>query len=71
MHDSFLKKMVEAQALTPKPAKLKLLKIQREFAGNPSEAVIEEEVIPYLEKSLERVKALINNIRQKEPLLKL
>ena len=69
MHNSFLKKMVEVQALTPQPAKLKLLKIQREFAGNPSEAVIEEEVIPYLEKSLERVKDLINDIRQKEPLL--
>ena len=71
MHNSFLKKMVEVQALTPKPAKLKLLKIQREFASNPSEAVIEEEVIPYLEKSLERVKAMINDIRQKEPLLQL
>jgi hypothetical protein len=63
-----LKKIVEVHAFTPKPAKMKFLRIQREFAGNPFEAVIEE-VIQYLEKSLERVKAMINDIRQKEPLL--
>ena len=68
VHSSFLKRVEEVDDFTPKPAKLRLLKIQREFADNPFE-VIEEEVIPYLEKSLKMVKDLTNDIRRKEPLL--
>jgi hypothetical protein len=68
MHRSFLKLMTFIDINIPNQGKLKFLKFQRDYAVDQDE-VIEEEVIPYLEKSLERVKAMINDIKQKEPLL--
>lgn len=69
MHRTFLKKIVAIQDLSAKPAQMRFLKVQKEVEGNPFEEVMQEEIIPYLEKSLENVRKIIIGIRKSEPLL--
>lgn len=62
-HGTFLQKVVS------RPGDLRLLKIQRQEDGQ-SERVMDMEVIPYLEKSLQQVRELVSSIRGSEPLLR-
>jgi len=69
MHRTFLKKVVIANDLRPKPDQMKFLKIQNDFEGNPIEHVMQEDVISYLESSLQKTNSMIENIRKGEPAL--
>lgn len=72
VHRSFLKKVVSLYDFTsPKPEKVRFLNVQRELqeSNNPSDHVMDVEVIPYLEKGLQQVRELIFSIRSSEPLL--
>jgi hypothetical protein len=69
-HMTFLKKVDSAQDSFPsKPAQMRLMKSQSDMEGNPSEYVMAEEVIPYLDKSLHQVSSMIDTIRKKSSLL--
>src|SRR5437867_7508877 len=69
MYHTFLKKTIIVHDFPGKPAQIKFLKLQRDTEGNPVEQEMQQEVIPYLEKSLEQVSAMINSIRKNSPLL--
>jgi len=68
-HSTFLRKVIIVHDFPPKPGQIRLLKVQKDIQGNPFEQVMQEEVIPYLEKSLEQVRFLIDNIRKASPSL--
>jgi hypothetical protein len=71
IHRTFLKKVISVHDFPPKPGQVRFLNVQREFeeGNNPFDHVIDMEVIPYLEKSLQQVTELIFSIRASEPLL--
>lgn len=69
VHQTFLKKVTAVHAFSSKPGEVRLLKIQREIEGNPFDHVMDMEVIPYFEKSLQQVRELVSSIRGSEPLL--
>lgn len=70
VHKTFLKKITTIHAFSDKPSEVRFMKIQREIEGNnPFDHVIDMEVIPYLEKSLQQVRAIVFSIRAREPLL--
>src|SRR5919108_2331947 len=70
VHRTFLKKAISVHDFPPKPGQVRFLNVQREFEeGNPFDHVMDMEVIPYLEKSLQQVRELIFSIRASEPLL--
>lgn len=69
MHRTFLKKVVTVQDFPAKPAEIRFMKSQGDIEGNPIEHVMQEEVIPYLDKSLQQVSSMIDAIRKKSPLL--
>ena len=69
MHRTFLRKVIIVHDFPPKPAQIKFLKVQKDIQGNPFEQVMQEEVIPYIEKSLEQVRSLVENIRKSAPQL--
>lgn len=60
-----------AQGFSSKPSEVRFLKVQRDFDGSMIEQVVimNLEVMPYLEKSLQQTRELIYHIRAKEPLL--
>ena len=60
-----------AQGFSSKPSEVRFLKVQRDFDGSMIEQVVimNLEVMPYLEKSLQQTRELIYHIRTKEPLL--
>lgn len=72
VHRSFLKRVISLYDFTsPKPEQVRFLNVQRELeeSNNPFDHVMDMEVIPYLEKSLQQVRELIFSIRSSEPLL--
>ena len=71
MHRTFLKKVISVHDFPPKAGEVRLLKVQREIEGNnnPFDQVMDIEVIPYFEKSLQQIRELISYIRESEPLL--
>ena len=70
VHKTFLKKVAPIHEMAPpKPRKIRLLNVLREFEGNPFGHIMEMEVIQYLEKNLHQVRDLIFSIRSSEPLL--
>jgi hypothetical protein len=69
VHRTFLNKVTSVDDLSPKPLQVRFLSVLREFEGNPSDHVMDMEVIQYLEKSLQQVRELIFSIRASEPLL--
>lgn len=69
VHRTFLKKVIPVHDLPPKPLQVRFLNVLPEFEGNPSDHIMDMEVIPYLEKSLQQVRELIFSIRASEPLL--
>jgi hypothetical protein len=72
VHRSFLKKVVSLYDFTsPKPEQVRFLNVKRELqeSNNPFDHVMDMEVIPYLEKSLQQIRELIFSIRSSEPLL--
>lgn len=69
VHRTFLKRITAVHAFSAKPSELRFVKIQRETEGNPFEHVMDMEVIPYLEKSLQQVREIISSIKVSEPLL--
>jgi hypothetical protein len=69
MHYTFLKKITVVHDFPTKPAQIRFLKLQRDSEGNPVEQEMQQEVIAYLEKSLEQVSTLINSVRKNSPLL--
>jgi hypothetical protein len=70
VHTTFLKKVIPpGPDFPPKPRQVRFLNVLREFEGNPSDHVMDMEVIKYLEKSLQQVRELIFSIRASEPLL--
>jgi hypothetical protein len=72
VHRTFLKKVISVHDdFPPKPGQVRLLNVQREFeeGNNPFDHVMDMEVIPYLEKSLQQVRELIFSIRASELLL--
>lgn len=69
VHRTFLKKVISIHDFPPKPRQVRFLNVLREFEGNPSDNVMDMEVIQYLEKSLQQVRELIFSIRASEPLL--
>ena len=57
VHGTFLKKVISAHDLPPKPRQVRFLNIRRESeGGNPFDRVMDMEVIQYLEKSLQQVR---------------
>ena len=71
MHRTFLKKVIVAHAYSEEPPRIKFLRIQKDIDGNPLEYEMNEEIIPYLESSLEKVSTLIHGIRKNAPLLQI
>lgn len=74
VHRTFLvkKTTIATQGFSSKPSEVRFLKVQRDSDGNMVEQVIMNlEVMPYLEKSLQQTRELIYHIRTKEPLLPL
>ena len=69
VHRTFLKKAISVHDFPPKPGQVRFLNVQRRFEGNPFDHVIDMDVIPYLEKSLQQVRELIFSIKASEPLL--
>ena len=77
VHGTFLVKKttttttMAAQGFSSKPSEVRFLKVQRDFDGSMIEQVVimNLEVMPYLEKSLQQTRELIYHIRAKEPLL--
>ncbi len=69
VHRTSLKKITSVRDFPPKPGELRFLKVQREIGGNQFDQVMDIEVIPYFEKSLQQTRELISNIRGSEPLL--
>jgi hypothetical protein len=69
IHRTFLKKVTTVHAFSSKPGEVRFMKIQWEFEGNPFDQVMDIEVIPYFEKSLQQIRELISSIRESEPLL--
>jgi hypothetical protein len=72
VHRSFLKRVISLYDFTsPKPEQVRFRNVQRELeeSNNPFDHVMDMEVIPYLEKSLQKVRELIFSIRSSEPLL--
>ncbi|MGH9991869.1 MAG: hypothetical protein ACREAZ_04400 [Nitrososphaera sp.] len=69
MHRTFLRKVIIAHDFPPKPGQIKFLKVQKDFGGNPFDQVMQEDVIPYLESSLQKVESMIESIRKSEPML--
>lgn len=69
VHRTFLKKVIPVHDFPPKPLQVRFLNVLPEFEGNPSDHIMDMEVIPYLEKSLQQVRELIFSIRASEPLL--
>jgi hypothetical protein len=70
VHRTFLKKAISVHDFPPKAGQVRFLNVLREFEeGNPFDHVMDMEVIPYLEKSLQQVRELIFSIRASEPLL--
>lgn len=69
VHRTFLKKVIPVRDFPPKPLQVRFLNVLPEFEGNPSDHIMDMEVIPYLEKSLQQVRELIFSIRASEPLL--
>lgn len=67
---TFLKKTTAMKGFSGEHSELRFLKVQRDSEGNTFEqAVLNVEVMPYLEKSLQQIRDLIYHIRTKEPLL--
>ncbi len=70
VHKTFLKKVIHIHDFTPKPLRVHFLNTQGELGqDSPFEAVMDMEIIRYLEKSLNQVRELIFSIRSREPLL--
>jgi hypothetical protein len=69
MHRTFLRKVIITHAFEEEPVRIKFLQIQQDIGGNPFEHEMNEEIIPYLEKSLEQVRSLISGIRKSVPIL--
>lgn len=69
VHRTFLKKVIPVHDFPPKPLQVRFLNVLPEFEGNPSDHIMDMEVIPYLEKSLQQVRELVFSIRASEPLL--
>ena len=64
------KTTMTTQGFSSKPSEVRFLKVQLDSDGNIVEQVIMNlEVMPYLEKSLQQIRELICHIRTKEPLL--
>jgi hypothetical protein len=64
VHRTFLKKAISVHDFPPKPGQVRFLNVQRKFEeGNPFDHVMDMEVIPYLEESLQHVRELIFSIR--------
>ena len=67
---TFLKKTTAMQGSSEEHSELRFMKVQRDSEGNMFEqAMMNVEVMPYLEKSLQQIRELIYQIRMKEPLL--
>ena len=74
VHGTFLVKKtttMATQGFSSNPSEVRFLKVQRDFDGSMIEQVVimNLEVMPYLEKSLQQTRELIYYIRTKEPLL--
>ncbi len=69
VHSTFLEKVISAHDFTPKNKQLHFLDRKREFEGNSFDHIVDREVVPYLEKSLQQVRELISSIKEREPLL--
>jgi hypothetical protein len=70
VHRTFLEKVLSVDDFPPKPQQVRFVNVQQEFEdGEPFYHVMDIEVIPYLEKSLQQVRELISSIRASEPLL--
>jgi len=72
VHKSFLMKVVSLYDFSsPDPEKIRLVNVMRDFeeSNNPIDQIMDREVIPYLERSLQLVSELIFSIRSSEPLL--
>jgi hypothetical protein len=69
VHRTFLKRAISVHDFPPKPGQVRFLNVQRRFEDNPFDHVIDMDVIPFLEKSLQQVRELIFSIKASEPLL--
>jgi hypothetical protein len=68
MHRTFLK-IVIPQEFPSEPGQIKFFIGQEDFQGNPFEKVVQDDVIPYLESSLKKVRSMVENIMKSEPML--
>jgi hypothetical protein len=67
---TFLKKTTAMQGSQEEHSELRFTNVQRDPEGNTFEqAIMNVEVMPYLDKSLQQIRELIYQIRMKEPLL--
>ncbi|HVX02726.1 MAG TPA: hypothetical protein VHA09_06195 [Nitrososphaera sp.] len=75
VHATFLKKVKTADAFSGEHSELRFMRFRRDSDGEDNGDVLEQtaimniEVIPYLEKSLQQVRDMIYRIKSREPLL--
>lgn len=74
VHTTFLKKVKTADEFSGEHTELRFIRVRRDSDGNNDGAleqatVMNIEVIPYLEKSLQQVREMIYHIKSSEPLL--
>lgn len=70
VHRTFLKKAISVHDFPRKLGQVRFLNVLGEFEeGNPFDHLMDMQVIPYLEMSLQQVRELIFSIRASEPLL--
>ncbi|AIC16076.1 hypothetical protein [Nitrososphaera viennensis] len=71
VHTTFLKKTTTVKGFSGEHSELRFMKVQRDSEGDNmfEQTIVNVEVMPYLEKSLQQIRELIYHIRTKEPLL--
>jgi hypothetical protein len=70
VHGTFLKKTTAIKGSSGEHSELRFMKVRRDSEGNTFEqAIMNIELVPYLERSLQQIRELIYHTRTKEPLL--